>query len=100
MSKTLTKANIVERIHEQVKGLSKKEAVDIVETVFSTMKEVLEKGDQLKLSGFGNFTSRDKRPRVGRNPQSGGRLTISARRVLTFKPSHLLKGAINSSSKS
>ncbi len=99
MPKTLTKANIVEQVHEQIKGISKKEAVDVVETVFETMKEILQKGENLKLSRFGNFSVRSKRQRVGRNPQSGKKLMISARRVLSFKPSHLLKGALNHSAK-
>ena len=90
----MTKADLVEAIHEKV-GLSKKESADIVELVFDTMKDTLESADKIKISGFGNFEVRDKRSRVGRNPQTGDVIEISARRVLTFKPSQVLKNALN-----
>lgn len=93
--KTVTKANIVEEVHEQFPEFSKKETAKIIETVFETMKETLEKGEKLKLSGFGNFVIRDKRNRLGRNPQTGDQLTITARRVSTFRPSQRLKGSLN-----
>lgn len=93
--KTITKANIVEEVHEQFSEFSKKETAEIIETIFETMKENLEKGEKLKLSGFGNFVIRDKRNRLGRNPQTGDRLTITARRVSTFRPSQRLKAALN-----
>ena len=66
-----------------------------VETVFDTIKETLERGEKIKISGFGNFVVRDKNARAGRNPQTGQEITISARRVLTFKPSQVLKNALN-----
>ena len=91
----MTKADLVEAIHTKV-GFSKKESADIVEMVFDTMKETLESGEKIKISGFGNFEVRDKRSRVGRNPQTGEVIEISARRVLTFKPSQVLKNALNS----
>ena len=90
----MTKADLVEAIHEKV-GLSKKESADIVELVFDTMKETLASTDKIKISGFGNFEVRNKRSRVGRNPQTGDVIEISARRVLTFKPSQVLKQALN-----
>lgn len=93
-SKTLTKADIIESVYEKV-GFSKKEAADIVELVFDTLKGTLEKGEKVKISGFGNFVVRQKRPRIGRNPQTGQEIEISERRVLTFKPSQVLKLAIN-----
>jgi integration host factor subunit alpha len=89
-------ADIIENVYEKVGGFSKKEAADIVETVFDMIKETLEKGEKIKISGFGNFLVRDKNARVGRNPQTGEEITISARRVLTFKPSQVLKNALNS----
>lgn len=92
--KTLTKADIIESVYEKV-GFSKKEASDIVELVFDTLKSTLEKGEKVKISGFGNFVVRQKRPRIGRNPQTGEEIEISERRVLTFKPSQVLKGSIN-----
>ncbi len=67
----------------------------MVDQVFDTMKHVLENGDKIKISGFGNFVVRDKGPRPGRNPQTGQEITIDARRVLTFKPSNVLKSALN-----
>ena len=97
---TTTKAHLVERVYEKIKGLSKKEATDLVEIFFDSAKEVIEKKGKLKIARFGNFNVREKFARVGRNPQSGDRLTISARRVLTFKPSQRLKEYINSHRKS
>jgi integration host factor subunit alpha len=91
----MTKADIIENVYEKVGGFSKKEAAEIVETVFDTIKETLERGEKIKISGFGNFVVRDKNARVGRNPQTGKEITISARRVLTFKPSQVLKNALN-----
>lgn len=90
----MTKAEIIEKIYEKV-GFSKKESAEIVELVFDTMKETLEKGEKIKISGFGNFVVRQKRPRIGRNPQTGEEIEISARRVLTFRPSQVLKNVLN-----
>ena len=91
----MTKADIVENVYEKVGGFSKKEAAEIVETVFDTIKETLERGEKIKISGFGNFVLRDKRQRQGRNPQTGEPITITERRVLNFKASQLLKQALN-----
>lgn len=91
----MTKADIVEKVCEKVGGFSKKEAADLVDQVFDTMKSVLETGEKIKISGFGNFVVREKKPRPGRNPQTGQEITIEARRVLTFKPSNVLKNALN-----
>jgi integration host factor subunit alpha len=90
----MTKAEIVETIYEKV-GFSRKESAEIVDLVFDLMKETLEKGDKIKISGFGKFLVREKRPRKGRNPQTGDEIQISARRVLTFKPSQVLRKALN-----
>ncbi|MBI4412687.1 MAG: integration host factor subunit alpha [Deltaproteobacteria bacterium] len=90
----MTKAEIVESVYEKL-GFSKKESADIVEMVFDTMKETLEKGQKIKISGFGNFVVRHKRPRIGRNPQTGQEIEISERKVLTFRPSQILKMALN-----
>ncbi|HNN95085.1 MAG TPA: integration host factor subunit alpha [Pseudomonadota bacterium] len=92
----MTKADIIENVYERVGGFSKKEAAQIVEAVFDIIKVTLEDGEKIKLSGFGNFVVRDKKSRIGRNPQTGDEITISARRVLTFKPSQVLKNALNS----
>src|SRR5512137_2617939 len=91
---TMTKADIIESVYEKV-GFSKKESAEIVELVFDTMKETLERGEKIKISGFGNFVVRQKRPRIGRNPQTGQEIEITARRVLTFRPSQVLKAALN-----
>jgi integration host factor subunit alpha len=91
----MTKAEIIDAVYEKVGGFSKKEAAEIVEAVFDTMKEVLADGEKIKISGFGNFVVRAKKERVGRNPQTGAPIPISARRVLTFKPSQVLKGVLN-----
>jgi len=91
----MTKADIVDKVCEQVGGFSKKEAADLVDQVFDTIKAVLESGEKIKISGFGNFVVREKKARIGRNPQTGEEITISARRVLTFKPSQVLKNALN-----
>ncbi|MCZ7585609.1 MAG: integration host factor subunit alpha [Deltaproteobacteria bacterium] len=89
----MTKADLVNSIYEKV-GFSKKESAKIVETVFELIKENLEKGEKIKISGFGNFVVREKRARIGRNPQTNEEITISARRVLTFKPSQVLRNAL------
>ncbi|MBP5296342.1 MAG: integration host factor subunit alpha [Bacteriovoracaceae bacterium] len=87
---SLTKADIVERVYKEG-TFSKKEATDVVETIFKVIKDTLAKGEKVKISGFGNFSLRDKRTRMGRNPQTGEAMEIPARRVLTFRPSQVLK---------
>ena len=91
----MTKADIVTLVSEKL-GFSKKEAADIVEIFFDIIKETLRAGKTVKISGFGNFVIRQKRTRVGRNPQTGAALQIQARKVLTFKASQLLKGSVRS----
>ncbi len=90
---SMTKADIVERVYKEA-GFSKKEAAELVDLVFTVIKDTLSKGEKVKISGFGNFSIRDKSTRVGRNPQTGDAMNISARRVLTFKPSQILKDDI------
>lgn len=94
----MTKADIVENVYEQLGGYTKKEASELVEMVFETIKDTLASGEKIKISGFGNFVVRNKRKRVGRNPQTGQEIVITARSVLTFKPSQVLKNALNSNS--
>ncbi|HHH31862.1 MAG TPA: integration host factor subunit alpha [Polyangiaceae bacterium] len=93
--KRTTKYELVQAVYTKLGGFSKKEAADLVDLIFELMKETLGRGETIKISGFGNFVLRDKRERQGRNPQTGEPITISARRVLTFKPSQLLKQALN-----
>lgn len=90
----MTKADIIEQIYQKV-GFSKKESAEIVEIVFDTMKDTLARGEKIKISGFGNFVVRQKRPRIGRNPQTGEEIEISARKVMTFRPSQVLKSTLN-----
>ena len=90
----MTKAEIVGRIYEKV-GFSKKEATEVVEAIFEVIKECLAKGEKVKISGFGNFVVHVKRPRKGRNPQTGTEIVITGRRVLSFKPSQVLKKNLN-----
>ena len=90
----MTKADIAERINLEL-VFSKKESLDLLESVISIMKTTLKSGENLKLTGFGNFIVKQKANRRGRNPQTGETLIIEARRILTFKPSALLRDAIN-----
>lgn len=90
----MTKADIVEQIYEQV-GFSKKESAELVEKVFDAIKDTLARGEKVKISGFGNFVVRDKNSRKGRNPQTGQEILLEARKVLTFKPSLVLKTLLN-----
>ncbi len=90
----MTKADIVEKVYQKI-GFSKKEASELVEMVFASLKDKLCDGDKVKISGFGNFIVREKKERVGRNPQTGDQIKISARRVLTFRPSQVLKAILN-----
>ena len=80
----MTKADIIEAVYEKV-GFSKKESAEIVELVFDTLKETLERGDKIKISGFGHSLLRHKKARVGRNPQTGKEIKIAAKKVVKFK---------------
>lgn len=95
----ITKAELVSIVSEKC-SFSRQESVQIVDQVFQILKETLEKGEKIKISGFGNFITREKRPRKGRNPQSGEQIMISGRRVLTFKPSAMLRKAVNQGNQS
>lgn len=90
---TLTKAELAEMLFDQV-GLNKRESKDMVEAFFDVIREALEHGDSVKLSGFGNFQLRDKPQRPGRNPKTGEIIPITARRVVTFHASQKLKGLV------
>lgn len=90
----MTKADLVDKIKD-LTGMSTKESGEALETVLKIMKETLESGEKLKIAGFGSFTVKQKSDRKGRNPHTGEAITISARRILTFKPSAVLRDAIN-----
>ncbi len=94
---TLTKAELAELLFEQV-GLNKREAKEMVETFFDEISNALERGESVRLSGFGNFQLRDKPQRPGRNPKTGEAVPIVARRVVTFHASQKLKSMIDDSS--
>jgi integration host factor subunit alpha len=93
---TLTKAELADLLFEKV-GLNKREAKDMVEAFFEEIRGALERGESVKLSGFGNFQLRDKPQRPGRNPKTGEEIPISARRVVTFHASQKLKAMVEKS---
>ena len=92
----MTKAEIIDSVHAKIGGFSKKEASDLVEALFETMKDTLAAGHKIKISGFGNFVVRDKKERPGLNPRTRERITLAPRRVVRFRPSPVLKTLINS----
>ncbi len=92
---TMTKAEIIDRVYEEVGGLSKKEAAELVESFFDIVKEELAQGRRIKLSGFGNFVVRDKERRMGLNPRTKQPHPIKERRVVRFKYSQILKTILN-----
>lgn len=89
----LTKAEMTESLFSEL-GLNKREARELVDTFFEDMRTALEMGEQVKLSGFGNFDLRDKDERPGRNPKTGKEIPITARRVVTFRPGQKLKARV------
>ncbi|KUJ75875.1 integration host factor subunit alpha [Thiomicrospira sp. XS5] len=90
----LTKADLAETLSEKF-GFNKRESKDLVEQFYDEMSDILVKGEQIKLSGFGNFELKDKSARPGRNPRTGEDVPISARRVVTFKPGQKLRAQID-----
>ena len=90
---SLTKADIADRLFEEV-GLNKREAKEFVDAFFEAVKAALEDGENVKLSGFGNFQLREKNQRPGRNPKTGEEIPISARRVVTFRPGQKLRARV------
>jgi integration host factor subunit alpha len=91
---TITKADLATLLHEKL-GLNKREAADIVMAFFEEISAELEHGDSVKLSGFGVFCLRNKNSRPGRNPKTGEMIPVSARRVVMFHPSHILKTLVH-----
>ena len=90
----MTKADIAEKI-QTTTGLPRKDSVAMMESVFAIMKESLEAGETIRISGFGVFEPKQKNARKGRNPRTGEAITIEARKVVTFKPSSVLRSALN-----
>jgi integration host factor subunit alpha len=95
----LTKADMAERLFKEL-GLNKREAKEVVELFFEEIRLALEEGQQVKLSGFGNFDLREKKQRPGRNPKTGEEIPISARRVVTFRPGQKLKARVEAYARS
>jgi len=89
----MTKAELVNVVYEKL-GVSKRESAKLVDAVFDIIKEKLKGGEKVKISGFGNFIVRHKKPKKGRNPRTGTALEIAARRVLVFKPSQIMRKAL------
>ena len=96
--KTLTRMDLSEAVFREV-GLSRNESADLVETVLNHMSDALVEGEQVKISSFGTFSIRDKAARVGRNPKTGEEVPINPRRVLTFRPSQLMKDRVAAGNK-
>lgn len=96
--KTLTRMDLSEAVFREV-GLSRNESSQLVERVLDEMSDALVNGEQVKISSFGTFSVRDKAARVGRNPKTGQEVPISPRRVLTFRPSHLMKDRVAAGNK-
>lgn len=97
--KTLTRMDLADAVHSQV-GLSRNESADLVESVLDHVSDALVRGESVKISSFGTFSIRDKSARVGRNPKTGEEVPIHPRRVLTFRPSHLMKDKVAAGNKS
>ena len=97
-TKTLTRADLTEAVFKAV-GLSRNESAQLVESVLQHMSDSLVEGEQVKISSFGTFSVREKAARVGRNPKTGEEVPIHPRRVLTFRPSHLMKDRVAAGNK-
>ncbi len=96
MGETVTRAHLSEAVYQEV-GLSRNESAELVELVLAEIADCLSRGDTVKLSSFGSFSVRKKGGRMGRNPKTGEEVPIKPRRVLVFRPSHVLKERINGS---
>lgn len=96
--KTLTRLDLADAVHSQV-GLSRNESADLVESVLGHVSDALVAGQSVKISSFGTFSVREKAARVGRNPKTGQEVPIHPRRVLTFRPSHLMKDRVAAGNK-
>lgn len=96
--KTLTRMDLADAVHAEV-GLSRNESADLVEGVLTHMSDALAGGDSVKISSFGTFSIRDKAARIGRNPKTGEEVPITPRRVLSFRPSHLMKDRVAAGNK-
>ncbi|WP_306116332.1 MULTISPECIES: integration host factor subunit alpha [unclassified Roseovarius] len=96
--KTLTRMDLSEAVFREV-GLSRNDSAQLIENVLEYMSDALVRGEQVKISSFGTFSVRDKSARIGRNPKTGEEVPINPRRVLTFRPSHLMKDRVAAGNK-
>lgn len=94
MTRTYTRLDLSEAVYREV-GLSRNESAELVESILTHVSDALVKGETVKISSFGTFSVRDKGARMGRNPKTGEEVPIEPRRVLVFRPSHILKDRIN-----
>ena len=94
MKRSLIRADIAEAIYQKI-GLSRNESADIVGTILDEISNSLESGKNVKITSFGSFTVRNKNQRMGRNPKTGQEVPITPRRVLSFRPSHILRDRVN-----
>ena len=95
MSRSIIRADIAEAIYQNI-GLSRNESAEIVATILDEISKSLESGEKVKISSFGSFSVNSKNERVGRNPKTGQEVPITPRRVMTFRPSHILRDLVNS----
>ena len=96
MSKSVIRADLAEAIYKQI-GLSRNESAEIVATILEEISQRLEAGENVKISSFGSFSVRSKNERIGRNPKTGREVPVTPRRVLSFRPSHILRDRLNES---
>jgi len=96
MSRTITRQQLTEAVYQEV-GLSRNESAELVEAILNEISDAIARGEPVKISSFGSFTVRQKGERIGRNPKTGEEVPILPRRVLVFRPSHVLKNRINNS---
>lgn len=94
MKRSLIRADLAEAIYQKI-GLSRNESADIVGTILDEISDKLESGTNVKITSFGSFTVRNKNQRMGRNPKTGQEVPITPRRVLSFRPSHILRDKVN-----
>lgn len=94
-SQTVTRADLAEAVYREI-GLSRVESSDLVESVINHISDALLRGESVKLAGFGTFSLRDKKERMGRNPKTGEAVPITPRRVLVFKPSQVMRERVDS----
>jgi integration host factor subunit beta len=92
----MTKSVLIEKVSERVDGLTRKQTEIIVDTVFDSIKDALSKGEKIEIRGFGNFRLKQRKPRIARNPKTGEKVSVPAKKVLHFKVGKALRDSLNS----